>query len=97
MSRTFRVHFSRVGLTLKKGTKSCRVTSNYSYSTLGHSIGSLNSVEVVDMAREKQGPIELANIFELVAMVVTVMGLAIAKDLSAQDVVLSLIWLILFS
>ena len=63
----------------------------------GHSIWSLNSVEVVDMAREKQGPIELANIFELVAMVVTVMGLAIAKDLSAQDVVLSLIWLILVS
>ena len=83
-----RLHFSRVGLTLKKGTKSGRVTSNYSYSTLGHSIGSLNSEEVVDMAREKYGPIELATVFELVAMVVTIMGLAIAKGLRALDVVL---------
>ena len=40
------------------------------------------------MAREKYDPIELTTIFELVAMVVTIRSLAIAKDLSAQDVVL---------
>ena len=83
-----RLHFSRVGLTLKKGTKSGRVTSNYSYSTLGHSIGSLNSLEVVELAREKYGNIELTTIFELVAMVIAIESIAIANELCVKDVVL---------
>lgn len=83
-----RLHFSRVGLTLKKGTQSGRVTSNYSYSPLGHSVGSINSLEVNELASEKYGAIELPTIFELVAMVVTIIGLAIAQNLSEKDVVL---------
>ena len=41
------LHSSRLGLTLKKGKKSGRVTCNDTHSVLGHSVGSLNSDHVI--------------------------------------------------
>ena len=81
------LHFSRLGLTLKKGTQSGRVTSNYSYSPLGHSVGSLNSEEVVDMARQVYGDIYLTTLFDLVAMVQLIVARALLIGLCASDVV----------
>jgi len=82
------LHFSRLGLTLKKGKKSGRVTSNYTYSVLGHAVGSLNSDHVIEMAKEKYGEIYLTTLFDLVQMVTDQVASAVESGHSASDVVL---------
>ena len=82
------LHFSRLGLTLKKGKKSGRVTSNYTYSVLGHAVGSLNSDHVIELSKEKYGEIYLTTLFDLVDMVTHQVTLAIESGRSATDVVL---------
>ena len=79
------IHFSRLGLTLKKGKPQGRITCNYSYGKPPHV---LNTDEVREMARNYYGDITLPTVYDLAGMILLQCDRVRSMGRSLQDLIL---------